>query len=211
MFKKKAFFVVFEGIEGSGKSYHCKKLYKKISRLGIKPILTKEPGGSKTTKNIRKIILSGKKNKFNKITDLLLYLASRSEHVEKIIKPSIQKKKIIICDRFIDSTIAYQVYGQKINQNIVNNLHRVILGNLKPNLTFLMKVNVEKALMRIKKRKFINRYDKHSKNFYMKAQKAYLNLAKKNKNRYFILDTSKSIQFNENRIYDIFLKRIKNE
>ena len=209
MFKKKAFFVVFEGIEGSGKSYHCKKLYKKISKLGIKPVFTKEPGGSKSTYPIRKIILSGKKNKFNKITDLLLYLASRSEHVEKIIKPAILKKKVVICDRFMDSTIAYQVYGQKINQDIINNLHREILGNIRPNLTFLLRVNVKEALKRINKRKFINRYDMQSKKFYMRAQKGYLNLVKKNKKKYVVLDTSKSIKVNEKLIYDIFLRRFQ--
>ena len=208
MFRKKTFFVVFEGIEGSGKTYHCKKLYRKITKLGVRAILTREPGGLKTTKHIRKILLSGKKNKFNKITDLLLYLASRSEHVEKIIKPSMNKKKIIICDRFVDSTIAYQVYGQKINQNIVDHFHREILGNIRPDLTFLLKINVDMALKRIKKRKFINRYDKQSKKFYIKAQKGYLNLAKKNKRRYIILDTSKSIQANEKQIYDSFLERM---
>ena len=167
MLKKKTFFVVFEGIEGSGKTYHCKKLYRKITKLGFRAILTREPGGLKNTKHIRKILLSGKKNKFNKITDLLLYLASRSEHVEKIIKPSMNKKKIIICDRFVDSTIAYQVYGQKINQNIVDHFHREILGNIRPDLTFLLKINVDTALKRIKKRKFVNRYDMQSKKFYL--------------------------------------------
>ena len=162
----------------------------------------------KNTKPIRKILLSGKKNKFNKITDLLLYLASRSEHVEKIIKPAINKKKIIICDRFVDSTIAYQVYGQKINQNIVDNFHREILGNIRPDLTFLLKINVDTACKRIKKRRFVNRYDKQSKKFYIKAQMGYLNLAKKNKRRYIIIDTSKSIQANEKQIYDNFLERM---
>ena len=208
MFKKKTFFVVFEGIEGSGKTYHCKKLYRKIIKLGFKAILAREPGGLKNTKPIRKILLSGKKNKFNKITDLLLYLASRSKHVEKIIKPAINKKKIIICDRFVDSTIAYQVYGQKINQSIVDNFHREILGNIRPDLTFLLKINVDTACKRIKKRRFVNRYDKQSKKFYIKAQMGYLNLAKKNKRRYIIIDTSKSIQANEKQIYDNFLERM---
>ena len=138
-----------------------------------------------------------------------LYLASRSEHVEKIIKPAIHKRKVIICDRFIDSTIAYQVYGQKINQNIVNNLHREILGNIRPNLTFLLKVNVGEALKRVRKRKFINRYDKQSKKFYTRAQKGYLDLAKKNKKRYVVLDTSKSIKVNEKKIYDNLLSRMQ--
>ena len=118
-------------------------------------------------------------------------------------------KKVVICDRFMDSTIAYQVYGQKINQDIINNLHREILGNIRPNLTFLLRVNVKEALKRINKRKFINRYDMQSKKFYMRAQKGYLNLAKKNKKKYVVLDTSKNIKVNEKLIYDIFLRRFQ--
>ena len=115
----------------------------------------------------------------------------------------------MICDRFMDSTIAYQVYGQKINQDIINNLHREILGDIRPNLTFLLRVNVKEALKRINKRKFINRYDMQSKKFYMRAQKGYLNLVKKNKKKYVVLDTSKNIKVNEKLIYDIFLRRFQ--
>ena len=85
MFKRKALLVVFEGVEGSGKTYHCKKLYKKVIKLGLPSVITKEPAAQKNNEQIRKILLTGKKNKFNPITDTLLYLASRSEHVEKLI------------------------------------------------------------------------------------------------------------------------------
>ena len=119
MYKKKSFFVTFEGIEGTGKTYQSKKLFKKIKSVGLPVIYTREPGGSKVAEKIREIILedyfhSDSKEKFDKYTDTLLYLAARNEHVEKKLKPAILKKKIIICDRFIDSTLAYQVYGKKV-------------------------------------------------------------------------------------------------
>ena len=129
---KKSFFITFEGIEGSGKSYQSKKLYKNIKKRNIPVILTREPGGTGSAEIIRKVILKDyfhpdSKEKFNKYTDTLLYLASRNEHVENKIRPSILKKKIVICDRFIDSTLAYQVYGKGVNKNFVDNIHRYIL------------------------------------------------------------------------------------
>ena len=131
MYKKKPLFVTFEGIEGSGKSYQSKKLFRKIKSMGLSVIYTREPGGSNSAEKIRKIILSGSKNKFTKVTDTLLYLAARNEHIEKTIKPAIFKKKIIICDRFFDSTLAYQVYGKGVNKSLVDFVHKKILKDIQ--------------------------------------------------------------------------------
>ena len=111
--------------------------------------------------------------------------------MENKIKPAISRKKIVICDRFIDSTLAYQVYGKGVNKSLIDSVHKYILGNIKPDLTFVLRVNILKALQRLKKRKKKNRYDKFSKNFYIKVQKAFIKIARKNKKRYFILDNSK--------------------
>ena len=202
MYKKKPLFVTFEGIEGSGKSYQSKKLYKSIKKRRIPVILTREPGGTRGAEKIRKIILEDyfylhSKIRFNKYTDTLLYLAARSEHIENKIKPAISKKKIIICDRFIDSTLAYQVYGKGVSKALVDSVHKYILGSIRPDLTFILKVNISKALERLKKRKKKNRYDKFSKYFYIKAQKAFIKIAKKNKTRYFVLDNSKDSEETE--------------
>ena len=196
MYKKKPLFVTFEGIEGSGKSYQCRKLHKELRKKNLSVILTREPGGTKSAEKIRKVILedyfaSDSKEKFNKYTDTLLYLAARNEHVQNIIKPAIAKKKIIICDRFIDSTLAYQVYGKGVSKNLVDSIHKYILGSIKPDLTFVLKVNISKALLRLKKRRKKNRYDKFSKNFYTKVQNAFIKIAKKNTKRYCIVDNSK--------------------
>ena len=184
MYKKKSLFITFEGIEGSGKSYQIKKLFRKIKKLKLPTIITREPGGTQSAERIRKVILedyfySNFKEKFNKYTDTLLYLAARNEHVVNVIKPAIKNKKIVLCDRFIDSTFAYQVYGKGVNKNLIKNIHKYILGNIRPDLTFVLKVNISKALQRLKKRKKKNRYDKFSKNFYVKVQKAFINIAKK--------------------------------
>ena len=197
MRNRKFFFIVFEGIEGSGKSYQSQKLYTAIKKIGLPVILTREPGGTKSAEKIREIILKDYfhpdfKEKFDKYTDTLLYLAARNEHIQNKIKPAISKKKIVICDRFIDSTFAYQVYGKGVNKNFVNLVHKYILGNIKPDMTFILKVNISRALKRLKKRTIKkNRYDKFSKNFYIKAQKAFIKIAKKNKKKYYIFDSSK--------------------
>ena len=213
MYKKKSLFVTFEGIEGSGKSYHSRKLYKNLKKKNISVILTREPGGTKSAEKIRRVILDDyfhhdSKEKFNKNTDTLLYLAARNEHIENKIKPAISKKKIVICDRFVDSTLAYQVYGKGVNKKLVNSVHKYILGNIKPDLTFILKVKISKALQRLKNRKRKNRYDKFSKNFYIKVQNAFLKIARKNQKRYFVLDNSKDSNVIEKIILKKFLSKL---
>ncbi len=194
MYKKKSFFIVFEGIEGCGKSYQSLKLLNNLKKKKIKAILTREPGGTKSAELIRDLILKDyfnkdKKEKFDKYTDTLLYLAARNEHIKNKILPALKKKKVVICDRFIDSTVSYQVFGKKVKQSFVDFIHKEILKNIKPNLTFLLKVTPKVSAQRLKKRKIKNRYDNFSKSFYSKAQKSFIRIAKKKKN-YFILDAS---------------------
>jgi len=213
MYKKKSLFVTFEGIEGSGKSYQSRKLYKNLKKKNISVILTREPGGTKSAEKIRRVILDDyfhhdSKEKFNKNTDTLLYLAARNEHIENKIKPAISKKKIVICDRFVDSTLAYQVYGKGVNKKLVNSVHKYILGNIKPDLTFILKVKISKALQRLKNRKRKNRYDKFSKNFYIKVQNAFLKIARKNQKKYFVLDNSKDSNVIEKIILKKFLSKL---
>ena len=126
---------------------------------------------------------------------------------EKII-PALKKNKLVICDRFIDSTFAYQVYGKGVNKKLIDNVHNQILGKIKPNITFVLKANINIALNRLKKRKIKNRYDKFSKRFYNKAQKAFVSIAKKNKKNYYILDNSKNDKNIEKIILNIVKKRI---
>ena len=211
MYKKKFLFVTFEGIEGSGKSYQSKKLFRKIKKMKLSTIHTREPGGTEAAEKIRDVILEDyfhpkSKEKFNKYTDTLLYLAARNEHIEKKIKPAILKKKIIICDRFVDSTSAYQIYGKFISRFMVDTVHKYILGNIKPDLTFVLKANITKAMKRIKKRRKKNRYDKFSRNYYYRVQKAFLKIARLNKKRYVVIDNSLDTPKTEKLILNKFIK-----
>tara|TARA_B100000212_G_C27235674_1_gene473557 strand:- start:9 stop:656 length:648 start_codon:yes stop_codon:yes gene_type:complete len=213
MYKKKPLFIVFEGVEGSGKSFQSKKLYQKLIKNKIQTILTREPGGTKSAELIRNLILKDyfkktTKEKFDKYTDTLLYLAARNEHILNKIKPALKKKKVVICDRFIDSTIAYQVYGKKVNYSFIKLIHKQILGNLKPDLTFILKVSTKSSRKRLSERKSKNRYDNFPQSFYNKAQKSFLKIAK-NKKNYFILDSSSNNNILEKKIFEITLKYLK--
>ena len=213
MYKKKPFFIVFEGVEGCGKSYQSKKLANNLKKKKIFPILTREPGGTRAAESIRSLILKdyfnkGKEDKFDKYTDTLLYLAARNEHIKNKIKPALRKKKIVICDRFIDSTLAYQVYGKKVNRSFIDNIHKFILQGVKPNLTFILKVSSKASEERLKKRRTKNRYDNFHKSFYDKAQSSFLKIAKKSSN-YFILNSSKNNTDLEHQIIKIVSKHLK--
>ena len=187
----KKLIIAFEGVEGSGKSLHFKNISKYLKRKKIRFLSLREPGGSKTSEKIRKLILSNKSN-FNKKTDLLLYLAARSENIEKIIKKN-YKKKIIFIDRFIDSTLAYQHYGMDIDKNIINKINQYLLGKIKIDFTFLNLVNMTNLQSRLSKRKNLNRYDKFKISFYKKVQNGFIKIAKKNKKKYLIINSNDSI------------------
>ena len=171
--------IVFEGIEGSGKSFHIKNLEKYLKKKKIKFLKLREPGGSKNSEKLRKLILS-KRSNFNNLTDLLLYMAGRNENYHHIIKKN-YKKKIILIDRFIDSSIAYQHYGMLINKNLITYLNKIILKGIKPDFTFLNIVNMKNLKLRLKKRLKKNRYDNFKISFYKKVQKGYISLSKNKK------------------------------
>ena len=127
MYKKKPFFIVFEGVEGCGKSFQSKKLFNQLKKKKIETILTREPGGTRSAELIRNLILKdyfnkSQKEKFDKYTDTLLYLAARNEHVKTKILPALKKKIVVICDRFTDSTFAYQVFGKGIKAQFINDI-----------------------------------------------------------------------------------------
>tara|TARA_Y100001970_G_C14065588_1_gene766514 strand:- start:99 stop:713 length:615 start_codon:yes stop_codon:yes gene_type:complete len=188
--------IVFEGVEGSGKSYHIKNIQKYLKKKNIKFIKLREPGGSSNSEKIRKMILSNNSD-FHKLTDLFLYIAARNENVQTIIKKN-YRKKVILIDRFKDSTLAYQHFGMNVNKQLINKLNNIVLKNIKPNFTFLNIVSMKNLKQRINIRKK-NRYDKFNNNFYNKVQKGFIKLAK-NKKNYMIIDSNNNILENKLKI-----------
>ncbi len=189
--------IVFEGIECSGKSFHINSICNYLKKKKIPFIKLREPGGSKNSEKIRKLILD-KKSNFTKDTDLLLYLAARSENISLLKK--YYRKRLIIIDRFVDSTIAYQHYGLGVNLSLIKTINNHLLNNFKVDLTFLNLVNKKNFIQRLKKRKLLNRYDKFDFKFYMKVQKGFLKLRNINKNKYFVVDSNLDIKKNKEEI-----------
>tara|TARA_B100000767_G_scaffold241880_1_gene238599 strand:+ start:31 stop:642 length:612 start_codon:yes stop_codon:yes gene_type:complete len=190
----KKLIIVFEGIEGSGKSHHINNIAKYLKKKNKQFIQIREPGGSKNSEKIRNLILNNKST-FNKYTDLLLYLSARSENIE-LIKKNIGKK-IILIDRFTDSTIAYQHYGMGINLKFIKDVNNFLLKNIRIDFTFLNTVSPKNMEHRLNARKNLNRYDKFNNNFYNRVQKGFIKILKKNPKKYLQINSNLPIEYNE--------------
>ena len=197
--------IVFEGIECSGKSYHIASVARYLKQKKKSFIKIREPGGSKNSEKIRKLMLNNRSN-FNKDTDLLLFLSSRSENISLIKKN--YKKKIILIDRFTDSTIAYQHYGMGVDLNLINLLNKYLIKDVKINFTFLNIVNNKNLILRLKKRKSLNRYDKFNSMFYNRVQNGFIKLANSKEKSYMIINSNLEIKKNKKLILDKINKLI---
>jgi dTMP kinase len=198
--------IVFEGIEGSGKSHHISIVSKYLEKKKISHIKIREQGGNLNSEKIRRLILNNKSD-FNKNTDLLLYLAARSENINTI--KNSYKKKIILIDRFIDSTIAYQHFGMGVDINLIKTLNKFLLKNIKVDFTFVNLVNKENLYSRLKKRKSLNRYDKFDMKFYNKVQKGFVKLSNINKKKYQLVNSNLDIKKNEQLVLSVIDRLIK--
>ena len=196
MSKKKPI-IVFEGIECSGKSSHIQSVTNYLRKNNQRFIQIREPGGNKNSEMIRKLILDNKSS-FNKYTDLLLYLSARSENIELIKKNMGQK--IIIIDRFVDSTLAYQHYGMGVNLNFINFINNFLLKDIKVTFTFLNLVSEKNMKLRLAKRKNLNRYDKFNGAFYKKVQDGFLKILKKNSKNYMKINSNLNMNDNKKKI-----------
>ena len=198
-------FITFEGTEGCGKSTHIKKLATCLKEEGHTVRTLREPGGTESGEEIRELLKHGPDN-LTPEAELLLMNASRAQLVREIIRPALAAGEVVLCDRFFDSTLAYQVYGKGVDKNFINSIHKKILKGIKPNLTIILKANINKAMKRLKKRKNKNRYDKFSSNFYRKVQNAFIKISKTNSKRYIILDNSNDTPVTEKIIFSKFMK-----
>ena len=187
--------ITFEGGEGTGKSTQSKLLYDYLKSKTTDVILTREPGGCTESENIRNLLVKGNINKWDPITESLLHNAARREHIKNIIKPALLKNKIVICDRYIDSTMAYQGIGQGVNLNFLNILSKEITENILANITFIFDIDPDISLKRAKKRdkNINNRYENFDISFHRNIRNYFKSLINTNK-RYILIDASNSIE-----------------
>ncbi len=197
------YFITFEGIEGCGKSTQAKLLAEYLKNRGYDVLLTREPGGPKISEQIRKILLDANNKEMLPETELLLYMASRSQHTGQWIIPALKENKIVISDRYYDSTIAYQGAARNINFKIIKTITKYATYGLSPDITFLIDTPAKIGLSRIEKGKE-DRLEQESLDFHKKVRKGFLDLAQKESDRFFIIDGTLSIE----EIHELIIKKI---
>ena len=202
-------FITIEGCEGTGKSTQIKLLEKNLKKK-IKIKSTREPGGSFGAEQIRKLIFKSKRQNWSPITEALLHISARSDHLEKIIKPNLKKGIWVICDRFRDSTIAYQGYGNGLKLNVLEIMQDSIFNKFHANLTIILDMDVNKCIRRVKKRKFgLQKYEKMNINFHKKIRNGFLKIAEKNKKRCYVLNADVNKIVINKKILEIINKKFK--
>jgi dTMP kinase len=198
---KRGVFISLEGIEGCGKSTQAKMLYEYLLQTGNCVILTREPGGTFIAEKIRDLLLDPKNDKITSTTELLLYLASRAQHVEQIIIPALSKGKIVICERFNDATYAYQGFARGFDLNLLMNLAKIATGGLEPDLTILLDMEVEEGLMRAEKSKnHRDRLESEHLDFHNKVRNGYITIAQNNPDRIKVIDANGTVDEIHSRI-----------
>ncbi len=188
-------FITFEGGEGSGKTTIINRLMQELKDNHIKAFQSREPGGSKISEEIRKVILSVDNTKMDYITEALLYAASRRQHLEEIIKPALKDGYLVICDRYVDSSLAYQGYARGLGIDEVYKINYYATGGLLPDLTIFIDVNPEEGLARIvKNNRNKDRLDLEAINFHHKVREGYLELVKRFPERIIRIDGNRNIE-----------------
>jgi dTMP kinase len=190
----KGLFISFEGIEGTGKTIQSKLLCEYLIEKGFQAVLTEEPGGTRIGRTIRDILLSIDNTEMTPVTELLLYNASRMQHVQEVILPALKKGMVVITDRFSDSTVAYQGYGRGIELHLINTIERIVTGGLKPAITLLLDLDVRVGLQRNKGINKEDRIELEDITFHKRVRDGYHALAVKEPERIHVIDASKSIE-----------------
>jgi len=185
-------FITFEGIDYSGKTTQAELLQRFLSKLGKKTILIREPGGTQISEKIRSILLDHKLNEMTTMTEFLLFSASRSQLVSQVIKPNLKRKVIVICDRYYDSSTAYQGQGGNLDLKKVVEINDFATGGLKPDLTFFIDVAPQVAFSR-SRGKNLDRIERKNPAFYQKVRKGFLQIAKNEPHRFFVINGNRSI------------------
>lgn len=187
-------FITFEGGEGTGKSTLIEIIKQRLIEKGYEIVLTREPGGrgSEFAEKIRDLVLDPKYKNVNAHTEALLYAASRAQHLDEIILPALKNKKIVLCDRYLDSSLAYQAFARDLGLDYVLNINRYALDKL-PNLTFYIDLDPKVGLGRIKDRSKNDRLDQEKLSFHEKVRKGYLEVVNKYPSRIIVIDGTKSI------------------
>lgn len=204
---KKNYFITLEGIEGAGKSTAIRFIAEYLQKSKIDFILAREPGGTEISEKIRRVILDHYQEKMHPDTELLLYFAGRAQHLNQVIIPALQQGQWVVCDRFTDATYAYQGGGRGLSMKKISVLEEWVQGDLRPDYTLLFDINVCDGLNRIKKNRYLDRIEQEEDFFFEKVRNCYLEMARNEPQRFYVIDASKTPEEVEKQI-KFFLQQI---
>jgi len=196
-------FITFEGIEGSGKSTQAKLLYRYLRNKGYPVVYLREPGAATLSEKIRKILLNPKNKSLSSLSETLLYMIARAQTVKEVILPALKKDKVVICDRFLDSTFAYQGYGLGVNINFIQTLADKVTQGIKPALTIFLDLPVKEGLRRCGRIK--DRIEKRPLSYHLRVRKGYLNLANSNPKRIKVIKVNRDINTTQKKIRNLVI------
>lgn len=201
-------FITLEGGEGTGKSTQAKRLVKAIEALGVASVATREPGGSPGAEDIRKLLVTGEPGRWDALTEMLLLFAARADHVARTIRPALDAGKYVICDRFTDSTYAYQGVGRGTPRETIRRIESVVLEDFRPDLTLILDLPVDTSLLRALARgSDESRYEKFDVQFHEKLRQAFLDIAKRAPDRCVVIDATGSEDDVAQAVWDAVARR----
>jgi len=208
-------FITFEGIEGCGKSTQIAKLSEYLKKQDLEVLLTREPGGTEISEKIRKILLDSAHTSMDPVTELMLYAASRRQHITEVIEPALTASKIVLCDRYADATTAYQGAARRVDFKILEKLHEIATDGLMPEITILLDCPVEVGLARARSRDAgdgsqgnSDRFEQEKMAFHERVRTGYLTIAKNESDRIHIVDAKQSIEAMQSEIRGIIDERL---
>lgn len=205
---KKGIFISLEGIEGTGKTTQARLLSERLIEKGCEVMLTQEPGGTVIGNKIREILLQIEHGEMSYMTELLLYNAARAQHLSEKILPALNKGKIVITDRFTDSTVAYQGYGRGIDMQLIMSINNIATEGMKPHLTILFDLDIETGLKRNKGINKVDRLELEDIEFHKKVREGYLKIAEAEAERIKIVDASMPLEIIAQKVWEIVGFRI---
>ena len=206
---KNGLLITFEGGEGSGKTTQSEILYNTLLEKGFDAIKTREPGGTKLAEIIREILVQGESNKIDNVSELFLFAAARADHVQKVIKQCLNDNKIVICDRFIDSTLAYQGYAGRLDLNIVKEVNKISIDKIYPDLTFVFDISPTQGIERaLKENNKETRFEEKDIMYHKKIRDGYMNIARDNPHRCVVINGTDDIKQISKKILEITLNKI---
>lgn len=190
---RRGIFITFEGVEGCGKSTHSKLIYRYLKKMGYPCLYTREPGGTRVGNKIREILLNPRNSGMDGVTELFLFEANRSQIVAEVIRPALRQKRIVICDRFFDATMAYQGYGAGLNKAVIKNMSSLATGGIRPDLTIVLDIDTKKGLYRATRLKRMDRMEGKRLSFHNRVRKGYRDIARKETRRVKVISTRKKV------------------